>query len=398
MKRTLTSLALAALAATAIGCNADALNGTDPNGNGNGDGGDGGMSGGDGGGFNTDAACGMVNAQATLAKAPVDIIMVIDNSGSMTQEITAVQNNINTSFAAILKASGLDYRVILISRHGLASNQDICIDAPLAGNLSCTPPPAKPTFTANFFQYSVAVASHNSMDLIISTYNKPDAAATNLAPNGWAPWLRQSAVKTFIEITDDNQANTYTAASFDTALRGLSVAQFGTAAKRNYIWHSIIGLKEKAVVTQAYLPTEAIVTTQCSTAAAGGNAGSVYQDLSIMTGGLRYPVCQTANYDAVFKTVAQGVVTGTTLACDFPVPAAPQGKTYILTTAQLKYTPGNGGAAQYFTQVSDMGQCAPNSFYIQGSQIYLCPSTCTTVQADSGAAIALALDCNSIIG
>src|SRR5204862_534573 len=48
--------------------------------------------------FNRDAACAHVMAAATLAKKPVDIVLVIDNSGSMTDKIIAVQNNINTNF------------------------------------------------------------------------------------------------------------------------------------------------------------------------------------------------------------------------------------------------------------------------------------------------------------
>jgi hypothetical protein len=384
-------MALASL--TALGCNNDALSGNNMSGTDGGDG-DGGTLGPDGSGFDTDAACGMVNAAATLTKAPVDIIMVVDNSGSMTQEIQGVQSNINMNFATILKNSGLDYRVILISHHGSATaDQSICIDAPLAGNASCNPPPATPTFTAQFYQYSQEIASTNSLALILSTYNKADTLG--MAPNGWSAWLRPNAVKTFIEVTDDNQGTAYTAASFDSALRALSPTQFGTANKRNYVFHSIIGVKEQAVVTQAYQPTDAVVTTRCSTAV---NTGPVYQDLSILTGGLRFPVCQYTNYDAVFKTVAQGVVTGTTVSCDFPVPMAPPGKTFILTTAQLKYTPGDGSAPQYFKQVSGLTQCDVNSFYISNNEIYMCPNTCTTVQADPKAQIALALDCSAVIG
>lgn len=394
MYKTFAALALASL--TALGCNGTALSGTDPNGNGGGNGnGDGGMSTDDGGGtIDRDAACGDVKAAATLAKAPVDIIFVVDNSGSMTLEIQSVQNNINQSFAAIIAASGLDYRVILISNHGSATaDQSICITAPLASNASCSPPPAKPGNSARFYQYSQEIASTNSLALILSTYAKADTLG--LAPNGWQAWLRPGAVKTFIEITDDNQGTAYTAQSFDTALLQLAPNQFGTAAKRNYTFHSIVGVLENNPATKAYASTDPLVTTKCTSAV---NTGAVYQNLSILTGGLRFPVCQTASYDAVFKTVAQGVVTGSTLSCDFDVPAAPPGKTFILTTAQLEYTPGGGGAPQYFKQVADQSQCAADSFYISNGRVYLCPTSCTKVQADSAAKIELLLDCNSVVG
>src|SRR5262245_53038707 len=68
--------------------------------------------------MNPDAACVATSVQATLRKLPVDVIFIIDNSGSMTDNIESVQNNINDSFASIIGASGVDYRVIMISEHG----------------------------------------------------------------------------------------------------------------------------------------------------------------------------------------------------------------------------------------------------------------------------------------
>lgn len=64
---------------------------------------------------------------------PVDIIIVIDNSGSMSTEIKGVQDNINKNFAAILENSGLDYRVILVAAYGKYTSQRVCIEAPLSG-------------------------------------------------------------------------------------------------------------------------------------------------------------------------------------------------------------------------------------------------------------------------
>ena len=62
----------------------------------------------------------------------VDIIFVVDNSGSMTDEIDAIRRNINDNFAAIIEASGVDYRVILLSQYG-REGTNVCIEPPLAG-------------------------------------------------------------------------------------------------------------------------------------------------------------------------------------------------------------------------------------------------------------------------
>ena len=62
----------------------------------------------------------------------VDVIFVVDNSASMEDEIAAVRANINQNFAAIVQASAVDLRVILLSLYG-TSGTNICIGPPLAG-------------------------------------------------------------------------------------------------------------------------------------------------------------------------------------------------------------------------------------------------------------------------
>src|SRR4051794_35767208 len=62
-------------------------------------------------------ACVMSQAQAQLIKQAVDIIVLLDNSGSMEDEAASVEANINVNFAGVLASSEVDYRVILISRH-----------------------------------------------------------------------------------------------------------------------------------------------------------------------------------------------------------------------------------------------------------------------------------------
>src|SRR5262245_6930140 len=59
-------------------------------------------------------ACAAVTAMAVLVKRPVDVIFVVDTSGSMTEEIDGVEKNISVNFANIIATSGLDYRVIMV--------------------------------------------------------------------------------------------------------------------------------------------------------------------------------------------------------------------------------------------------------------------------------------------
>ena len=77
---------------------------------------------------------------AATAKAKVDIIFVIDDSGSMTEELAQIKTNVNT-FASKIGTIGLDYTVTFIVKKGTSGNT-ICVPAPLAG-ASCADNPPK---------------------------------------------------------------------------------------------------------------------------------------------------------------------------------------------------------------------------------------------------------------
>lgn len=360
--------------------------------------------------FNPDAACDLQKFEATLVKKPVDIIFIVDNSGSMTNEVTAIQSNINVNFANIIAASGVDYRVILIADYGTTGTQALCINPPLSGAPCPSPVPESGPPTNNpptFFHYDHGnVESRDSWCKMLFWYDQPDNHG--LAPTGWKDWLRPESFKAFVEITDDrvgctspgtlsfNDGNdpataATTAAAFDTALLALDPLQFGTATERNYIWYSIVGLLgNPASADHSYPPTDPIVTGSCPT---GQNPGMGYQALSQLTGGLRFPVCEGSGFDAVFQEIAQGVIEGAKVACEFPIPDPPSGKELDLATITVEYTPGGGSTPQKLTQVPSLAQCTPNAFYLEADLIKLCPDACTSIQADDKAAIEILALC-----
>ncbi|HLT30598.1 MAG TPA: vWA domain-containing protein [Myxococcaceae bacterium] len=378
-------LLLACLLAT--GCGGVDPGGTDP-GDTSPDGGSGndlpdGGSGGDGGPqpgdppFPPDEACHEVSEQASLTKKPIDIIIVIDNSGSMSNEIEGVERNINENFADILEQSGVDYRVILISRHGQSSSQNICIKAPLSGT-SCSPVPSQPANTERFKHLNTSIDSYNALKVTVDRYND------------WKGWLRPNSFKSFIVVTDD-ESRRMTPEDFEAALFSFQPAgTFGTAAERNFVFHSIIGIEPKNPPNTAYGPDEPKSNTKCSTAY---NPGVQYEDLSIWSGGLRFPVCETASYDAVFQAAAQDVIERSRVACSFTPPPTPPGQTY--DQAYIAYTPGAGGEEQYFLEVSDAASCNDKGFTRdpENDEITLCPATCSKVEEDEAANLSVRFSC-----
>jgi hypothetical protein len=391
---------------------------------------------GDAGPGTGDASCASASAQAVLTKRPVDIIVAVDNSGSMSEEISAIQSQINQNLATIIGASGLDYRVILLSRHGAVGAQSICISSPLSDG-GCSPVPARPAETGRFFHYNVEVDSHNAWCKIFDGFARADNTdGYTLHPTGYGSLLRKGAFKTIVVISDDNVACTDTSvlrpdggvtsvtfndletvaggitagAAFDTNLLAFAPEQFGDG-DRNYVHHAIVGvagLQHAATGDAGFVPdaggvndpnlhpvSAPLTTRQCSPGAESESAGTGYQHLSALTGGLRYPSC-THDYTAVFKAIAKGVIESSAVSCDFPVPQPTAGQTLDLATLAVQYKPGGGGAVQEFGLVPSLAACAPGKFWIEGGAtgtVHLCPATCATVKADLQAKVSVVSGC-----
>jgi hypothetical protein len=403
---------------------------------------------------NEGGACAVVTGEGTLVKKPMDIIIAIDNSASMQGEIQAVQARVNVDFAQIIAASGIDYRVIMVSRYGNVydtnfdgggatdSAYSICVGAPLS-SLTCpanamATTPAVANNPPRFYHHSTDIGSNNMWCRMLGSYDVADpyprarSGWSPVAPNGWSAFLRPQAFKVFVGITDDSPnraeiqpnrrcdnmragdglpgSNDMTgAANFDSALRTLSPAQFGPLdGARNYVWYSIVGMAGNAMTNPTPLtPADPVVTSCCtasggSTTNCGGDTGPAgdgagpgegYQHLSIMTGGLRYPSCYNSNFDAIFNAIAQGVIDRAGVSCEYAVPPNPNG---IIDPDLTTVSYRSGTTATVLGRVaSDTACTASGGYYFNSSldRIFLCPATCTTVQADPMARISIDFGC-----
>jgi hypothetical protein len=351
-------------------------------------------------------ACVIHKEVAELVAQPVDIILLLDNSGSMSDELEAVEANININFASILTTSEVDYRVILISRHrqeprdsSEEASTSICVSSPLSGLSDCTEA-EQPVFSDRFFQYSTKLESFDSFDVLLDTYEPPfdddeREEKFDQAPFGWSAWLRPKAKKVFLEMTDDDEDMPI--ADFVGALVQMGPEHFGSdPAAPTFVFHSIIGLAEKAAPTEAYLPDEPVETQTCT----GNdnkvqNAGESYQELSRLTGGLRFPLCQFGAYDVVFQRIAEDVVQTRAIACDLAIPPAPPGLELDLNKVAIEYAPGNARAAVKLGQALTVEDCPSNAFYIANDRLNLCPSTCSSIRSDPVASLTVLFTCES---
>lgn len=315
-------------------------------------------------------------SKAETAKPKVDLIFVIDDSGSMDGEMVQIKQNVNT-FAAKIGSLNLDYTVLFIVKKATSPTQTgnvICVPAPLAGPNCADNPPL-------FHHINQDVQSTNSLSLILSTYDSTNAALK------WSDKVRPEATKVFIEVTDDKSA--MAASAFETALfQKQPAGMFGDAANRKYIFHSIIS---KPAATPSAPPN--FSTAKCATAA---GTSIDYQDLSIRTGGIMDEVCKT-DYSGVLDNIAKGI--GAKLGCEMGYPT---GANADPDKVVVTFTPGSD-PTQTLTQVTDSSKCGSvaNAWYYDDNaapkKIILCPNFCTTVQATPNAKIETVVGCKGAV-
>ncbi|MFK7988989.1 MAG: DUF4215 domain-containing protein [Sandaracinaceae bacterium] len=341
-----------------------------------------------------DTACADTDAEASIVSRPVDIIIPIDSSGSMNGEIAAVQRNINENLAMILDAAGIDYRVIMIARY-----PSICIYAPLGGNPDCSP--AVTASPANvgmidgprFFHYNRTVSSTNSFAVLLDSYDEPDPL--HPTSTGWRDWLRPDALRVFIEISDDDSNMRF--GDFERDLLAFPEGHFGTAEERNYIWHSIIGMRGRPAPDELlpWEPTDPVLRQNCSPGSAG--FADDYQELSILTGGLRFPLCNNDSFNSVFSRIADDVILGSRLPCTFR-PETPMGGETPDFDRVVVYLEPTEAPRRRLSRAADMSACASNDYYVLDGAIELCPTLCTEIEADDSAALQVHVACEQLCG
>lgn len=394
-------------------------------------------------------ACATVTGEATERQRPMDIIVSIDNSGSMSSEIEEVQARINLDFYDILEASGIDYRVIMVSRYGHVntsiggSNNPVHISPPLGGSTCPQSAPNDPCEPLAFpdhgkyYHYSADIESRDMWQKLLGGLFRPDELESDSnvrdggdqffpwtvrAATGYAEFLREDSFKVILGISDDSvggsefspsggatwsfsgsSANAAAdALEFDTAVRTLAPEHFGPLpndADRNYEYYAIAGFESGGYVTVP--PDEPVIDTLCENV--DGNSGATtgldHQELSILTGGLRYSSCRTANYDPIFTEIAQAVVEGARVPCEFDFPPPPDGK--LIDLEALVVTWENSSGAEPIGRVDT---CSGAGYRLDFSQpdagvstdperILLCDASCTAVRADVDSSITVDFGC-----
>lgn len=340
---------------------------------GNGGGSGGGLvldSGGAGGSLTDGQVCNAVSQTAENKVRPVDIIMALDTSDSMVGELQQVEANTN-AFANSIAGSGIDVHIVLVAKPGNPTDGSIfnpdpgvCLDPPL-GTGTC-PGGSKPP---QYQHVEVSVGSNNALNRLIETY--PIYKKT----------LRQSAVKYFLVVTDDEAKDgpNNSAAAFTQSVAKLEPGWFDD-------WR-FFGI---------------YCTGSCGVLLACAATGNVYKALVAQTSGVTGDLCgNNQNFAPVFNAMSQAVVQAKTVDCAWSIPPAPAGQTFDPKLVNVNYYQGGGGSPQAIYHVATAADCGPQGgwYYDDNTnptKVLVCPSTCQAIQSDASAKVDVLFGCATI--
>ncbi|MCX4247362.1 vWA domain-containing protein [Paraliomyxa miuraensis] len=307
--------------------------------------------------------CAEVSDTAMVGVQPADIIVVVDNSGSMSAEAGFVQQHMNT-FSSQIFLANIDAHVVLISADD-SDDAGICLAQPL-GSGSCP----NDTNLPGYLHIVDGVGSNAALQKIIQHH------AT------WAPQMRPTAAKHIIVVSDDD--SDMSASDFNNQFLALDPSHAG------YKFHAIASPENEILAC--------VQMTSCCLLAAA--LSQEYLDLVGLTGGVFGNLCEQ-NFGPIFDQVSMQVVQGASLACEYDIPPPPDGESFNPDEVNVEFDDGAGGILQ-IGRVDDPTQCAgvTDGWYYDvpaaPTKIVVCPQTCTKIQGFANASVSIKFGCATI--
>lgn len=294
-------------------------------------------------------SCTGVSATAEERVAPLDVVFVVDGSGSMDQEAAIVQDGLN-AFAAAIASSGIDdYHVVMLTRAGW-----VTVPAPLG------------TDPEHYLFVDELVDSDQGFTDTVARYGD------------YAGFLRPAAALHFVIVSDD-ESTAMTDVEF--------LAAMGALAGRPFVVHAIASPEDPESSTGAcvgpYGMAEAV--------------GVHYRAAADATGGLFESIC-TSSWAPIFDRLTAAVAVVRTIPCTFVIPPPPDGATFDRARVNVRHVP-TGGAATTFPR-SD-GCAARGGWEYDApdapTEVRLCPDACAEVSADTAGRLDVEFGCETIL-
>ncbi|MFO0609767.1 MAG: hypothetical protein U0324_41800 [Polyangiales bacterium] len=359
-------------------------------------------------GLTPDAACAAASVMASVERLPVDIIWMVDNSVSMAPAVDQVIAGLNR-FAGLVGTRGLDYRVVMLSLRNATRNVTVagsaryavCIPRPLAGNDQCGN-------GERFFHSSIDVKSTQPLEQLLGTLGQTRGytAAEQRGGEAWRQFLRPSATKTVVLVTDDNSR--LTPDDFERFRGGTNPNNSSLSLPPGILDASWAGLFTGYTFSAIYgWGSDADPGARCTYAngTMPPSPGPAYTTLVGRTNGVRARVCDGAGaWTPFFESVATAVVRASRISCDLAIPPVPAGQ--VLDPGRINVVVTSTASRAVVGNVRDRAACgATGGWYYDDNRaptrVTLCPATCERTQqelASGSARIEVQFGCQTIPG
>jgi hypothetical protein len=332
--------------------------------------------------------CEAISETAPPGESPVDIVWVIDSSGSMGDEQLRVQTNIQ-SFVDQISAAGLDTRVVIITDKDLV------------------PPTSALAMSGNYLFIAQPVNSHDALQQLTAHYPT------------YSTFLRPGATTHFIVLTDDESDYTGAtpderAANFVKDMRALydgrdmCMDPSTGCVYTEFIVHAIASPGDvgalpcvpvmMGMVPMMCAPLDVFCLIMMLSVGGAAAPGVTYTKLSMQTAGLFASICES-DWMAVFGPLVEAVITATPLPCNYTIPPAPAGQNFARDKVNVNYMAPDG-MGELFPKADGVDACPGNkAWYFDDdtapSEVLLCPDACAAVA--HGGQIDLAFGCATIV-
>lgn len=322
--------------------------------------------------------CGGITARAEAQLLPTDVIWSIDTSGSMGASFPAIQQALN-AFSQRVVAANIDAHIILLAGAG---NGGLCVPAPLgSGNCGAAATPGGPAADSRepfFLHLDLPYGSSEGIPTLLDNHNayrhllRPNARTQLVLTEDGAPTLTPAAVTAHVE---GRMSATLTPAWMPGLVPG------------SYQWNGIVcsmGLGAGACFL-AFLVPQTSLDLVAQTQGLLGNLANA----GVMGA--------TDPFADLLDRLAEQVIVGARVSCDYAIPAPPQGETFDRALVNVEFT---SGAAQtrVFPRAADNVPCMDALAWKYDNEttptrVVLCPAACTLAQNDVDAQVDVSFGC-----
>lgn len=310
-----------------------------------------------------DGTCASVFAEAERRLAPADIVWAIDTSSSIQGSIPTIQMGLNR-FAQRVTEAGIEAHIVVI-----AAVDELCVPSPVgsgscgAGGMGAGADSNAPTFL------------HLDASLGMGD---PLGALLDHEP-AYRHMLRPEARKQFVVVED--QGAPETPQQFMNAVAG---------------WNPPLG-PDQFQFNGVFCNPGAICAPGCEFPFF---ATPTYMTLVSTTHGASGVLCdQNVAFDGLLDTLAEQVIIGAELACEWDIPAAPAGESFDPQKVNVRYTAGSGMPSD-FGKVPSASDCAAHLGWHfdrddAPTRVVACPAVCDFIRGDLGGRIDVAFGCQT---